>query len=64
MLRSAITAYSKHLSNTKSALEEYLRSELMFICQSNNTISYLEQNIQRYQLGDSLDEIVRGGMYG
>lgn len=59
ILRSKIIAYSQKLSNPKVALQGYLRSELMFICSLNNTISDLENNITIYRLDDSLVEIIR-----
>lgn len=60
MLRSSIVAYSKRLSNFEAAINGYLRSELMFICKCHNTLVELEENIQKNQLGENLEEIVRG----
>ena len=62
ILRSKIIAYSQKLSNSKAALQGYLRSELMFICSCNNTLVNLENNIKKYQLDDSLVEIIRRGL--
>lgn len=62
ILRANIIAYAKKLSNVEIAFEGYLRSELIFICKCNNMLVDLEQNIQKYQLGDNLIEIVRGAL--
>lgn len=64
ILRAIIVAYSQELSNSKAAFEGYLNSELMFIGKCNNVLVDLEKNIQKHQLGESLLEIVRGGLNG
>lgn len=62
-LRTEIISYSQKLSNYESALQEYLRSELIFICNCNNTIIELEENIKKCQLDDELLKIIRGESY-
>ncbi|WP_352404955.1 coiled-coil domain-containing protein [Sporanaerobacter acetigenes] len=64
MLRTIIVGYSSELSNSKIAVQGYLKSELMFICKCNNMLTDLENNIQNHQIGDDLIEIVRGGLDG
>ena len=61
ILRTSIIAYSSKFSNVSSALKEYLKSELLFICKYNDFLEKLEENIEEYDHDDNLIEVVRGG---
>ncbi len=62
ILRAAVLAYSSKLSNPSYAIEEYLRSELLFLCKASDNLIKLEENIMMYKLGDNLIKTVSGGL--